>query len=190
MFCYYVHKSSEKCYFFFAKKNVHGLLHFASINYKALQFFQWWWEKKSKERAQKKKNVDSRKKGYFTRATTTSSSCRQMSFFFGQSTKGIFGCTSESFVCKKDWVENASSSYQPFPSFQWFEPLNVFLTFFFGKNMSNATASTASLTPIIKHYFCSCCKHENLSLSVSNYQKLLNTIHFEENLDAVSLKVS
>ena len=89
-------------------------------------------EKKKVKRGSKKKNVDSRKKGYFTRATTTSSSCRQMSFFFGQSTKGIFGCTSESFVCKKDWVENASS-YQPFPSFQWFEPLNVFLTFFLEK---------------------------------------------------------
>ena len=117
--------------FFFAKKKCTWLVTFCKHQLqKALQFFQWWWEKKSKERA--KKNVDSRKKGHFTRATTTSSSCRQMSFFFGQSTKGIFGCTSESFVCKKDWVENASSN-QPFPSFQWFEPLNVFLTFFLEK---------------------------------------------------------
>ena len=149
--------------FFFAKKKKKctWLVTFCKHQLQSLTILPMVMRKKSKARAPKK-NVDSRKKGYFTRATTTSSSCRQMSFFFGQSTKGIFGCTSESFVCKKDWVENASS-YQPFPSFQWFEPLNVFLTFFFGKNMSNATASTTILTPIIKHYFCSCCKHENLS---------------------------
>ena len=51
MFCY-VHKSSEKC--FFCKKNVHGLLHFASINYKKPYNSSNGDEKKSKEGAQKK----------------------------------------------------------------------------------------------------------------------------------------
>ena len=153
MFCY-VHKSSEKCYFFFCKKKCIWLVTFCKHQLqKALQFFQWWWEKKVK-RGPKKKCRFTEKRLFYTCDDNVELVPANV-IFFGQSTKGIFGCTSESFVCKKDWVENASS-YQPFPSFQWFEPLNVFLTFF-GKNMSNATASTASLTPIIKHYFCSCC---------------------------------
>ena len=41
-------------FFFAKKKNVHGLLHFGSITYKALQFFQWWWEKKRVKRERKK----------------------------------------------------------------------------------------------------------------------------------------
>ena len=82
---------------------------------------------------------------------------RQMSYFFGQSTKdGIFGCTFESFCVKRIESKNASPS-------KWFEPLNVFLTFFSEKYVQ---CHFCKQHCIIKHFLVYVVASKNLSSAV------------------------
>ena len=117
-----------------------------------------------------KKNVDSRKKGYSTRATTTSSSCRQMSFFLDSRPKAFLGAHPKALCVKR--IE--SKMHPPFPSFQWFEPLNVFLTFFFWKKYVQCHCKHCQFDTHYKTLFLfMLLAREFIFLSVSDYKKLM-----------------